>query len=187
MTWILVSFLCCCCKLAQSCLILWPHELQLSRLPCSSPSPRVCSDSCPLTQWCYPTICRSLLFLPSIFPSIRVFSNEWALLIRWPKYWSFRLSISHSSEYSGLISFRMDWLDLFAVQGTFKILLQQHSSKASVLSCSSFVMVQLSHSCMTTWKTTALTIQTFVTKVMSLLFNTLSRFAIGFFKVARVF
>ena len=113
---------------------------------------------------------RLLLLLPSIFPSIRVFSNESALRIRWPKYWSFSFSISLSNEYSGLISFRMDWFDLLAVQGTLKSLLQHHSSKASILWCSAFIIVQLSHPYMTTGKTIALTRQTFVGKVMSLLF-----------------
>ena len=117
-----------------------------------------------------------LLLLPSIFPSIRVFSSESALPIRWPEYWSFSFSISPSNEYSGLISFRMDWLDLLAVQGTLKSLLQHHSSKASVLWHSAFFIVQLSHPYMTTGKTVALTRRTFVSKVMSLLFNTLSRF-----------
>ena len=120
-------------------------------------------------------LCRPLLLLPSIFPSIRVFSNESALHIRWPKYWSFSLSISPSNEYSEPISFRMDWLDLLAVQGTLKSLLQHHSSKASA-----FFRVQLSHPHMTTGKTIALTIRTFVSKVMSLLFNTLSRFVLAF-------
>ena len=118
------------------------------------------------------TLCRPLLLLPSIFPSIRVFSNELVLCIRWPKYWSFSFSISPSNEYSGLISFRMDWLDLFAVQGTLKSLLQHHSSKASVLRRSAFFMVHLSHPSMTTGKTIALTRWTFVGKVMSLIFNT---------------
>ena len=118
-------------------------------------------------------LCHPLL-LPSIFPSIRVFSNESALHIRWPKYWSFCFSTSPSNEYSGLISFRMNWLDLLAVQGTLKSLLQHHSSKASVLRCSAFYIVQLSHPYMTTGKTIALTRQTFVGKVMSLLFNILS-------------
>ena len=116
-----------------------------------------------------------LLLLPSIFPSIRVFSNEPALCIRWPKYWSFSFSISPSNEYLGLISFRMDWLDLLAVQGTLKSLLQHYSSKASILRCSAFFMVQLSQSYMTTGKTVALTRWTFVDKLMSLLFNILSR------------
>ena len=119
-------------------------------------------------------LCRPLLLLPSIFSSIRVFSSESALYIRWPKYWSFSFSISPSNEYSGLISFRMDWLDLLAVQGTLKSLLQHQSSKASILQCSAFFMVQLSHPYLTTGKTIALTIQTFVSKIMSLLFNTLS-------------
>ena len=120
------------------------------------------------------------LLLPSIFPSIRAFSNESALRIRWPKNWSFSFSISLSSQYSGLISFRMDWFDFPAVQGTLKNLLQHYSSKASVLWCSAFFMVQLSHPYMTTGKTIALTRQIFVGKVMSLLLNMLSRFVIAF-------
>ena len=115
--------------------------------------------------------CCPLLLLPSIFPSIRAFSSESVLHIRWPKYWSFSFSISPSTEYSGLISFRMDWLDLLAVQGTLKSLLQHHSSKASILQRSVFFMVQLSHPYMTTGKTIALTRRTFASKVMSLLFN----------------
>ena len=122
--------------------------------------------------------CCPLLLLPSVFPSIRVFSNESALCIRWPKYWSFSFSISPSNEYSGLISFRMDWLDL-AVQGTLKSLLQHHSSKASIQR-SVFFMVQLSHPYMSMGKTIALTRRTFVGKVMSLLFNMLSRFVTAF-------
>ena len=125
-------------------------------------------------------LCHPLFLLPSIFPSIRVFSSESALHIRWPKYQSFSFSISPSNEYSGLISFRMDWLDLLAVQGIVKSLLQHISSKASALWCSAFLMVQLSHPYVTTGKTIALTIGTFVGKVMSLLFNTLSRFVIAF-------
>ena len=120
------------------------------------------------------------LLLPSVFPSIRVFSNESALHIRWPKYWSFIFNISSSNEHSGLISFRMDWLDLLAVQGTLKSLLQHHSSKASILWCSAFFIVQLSHPYMTIGKTIALTRQTFVGKVMSLLYNMLSRLVITF-------
>ena len=123
-------------------------------------------------------LCRPLL-LPSIFPSIRVFSNESALHIMWSKYWSFSFSFSLSNEYSGLISFRMDWLDLLAVQGTLNSL-QHHSSKASILRCSAFFIVQLSHPYMTTGKIIALTTQTFVGKVMSLLFNMLSRLVIAF-------
>ena len=124
-------------------------------------------------------LCHPLL-LPSMFPSIRVFTNESALHIRWPKYWSFTFSISLSNEHSRLISFRMDWLDLLAVQETLKSLLQHHSSKASILWCSAFFRVQLSHPYMTTGKTIALTRWTFVGKVMSLLFNMLSRFVIAF-------
>ena len=126
------------------------------------------------------TLCHPLLLPPSIFPSIRVFSNESVLHIRWPKYWSFSFSISPSNEYSGLISFRMDWLDLFAVQDTLKSLLQHHSSKASILQLSAFFMVQLAHPYMTTGKKIALTRQTFVGKIMSLLFNRLSRLFIAF-------
>ena len=121
-----------------------------------------------------------LLLLPSVFPSIRVFSNESAIHIRWPKYWSFTFSISPSNEYSGLISFRIGWLDLLAVQGNLKSLLQHHSSKASILQCSAFSTVQLSHAHMTNGKAIALTRWTFVSKVMSLLFNTLSSFVIAF-------
>ena len=124
-------------------------------------------------------LCCPLLLLPSIPPNIRVFSNESTLHIRWPKYWSFSFSISPSNEYSGLISFRMDWLDLLAVQGTLESLLQHHSSKASLLWCSAFFTVQLSHPYMTTGKTIALTRWTFVGKVMSLLFNMLSRLVIS--------
>ena len=125
-------------------------------------------------------LCHPLLLLPSIFLSIRVFSNESALHLRWPKYWSFSFSISPSNEHPRLISFRMDWLDLLAVQGTLKSLLQHYSLKASVLQCSAFFIVQLSHPYMTTGKTTVLTRQTFVGKVMSLLFNMLSRLVTTF-------
>ena len=128
----------------------------------------------------YLILCHPLLFLPSIFPSIRVFSNESALHIRWPKYWHFSFNISPSNEHPKLISFRMDWLDLLAVQGALKSLLQHHSSTASILQCSAFFTVQLSHPYMTTGKTIALTRWTFVDKVMSLLFNMLSRLVITF-------
>ena len=124
-------------------------------------------------------LCHPLL-LPSIFPSIRVFSSESVLRIRWPKYWSFSFSISPSNEYSGLISFRMDWLDLLAVQGTLNSFLQHHNSKASILQYSAFSVVQLSHPYMTTGNTIALTIWTFISKETSLLFNMLSRFVIAF-------
>ena len=126
-------------------------------------------------------LCRPLLLLPSIFPSIRVFSNESALRIRWPKYWSFSFNISPSNEHPGLISFRMDWLDLLEVQGTLKSLLQHHSSKASILQCSAFFIVHRSNPYMTTGKTIALTRWTFVGKVMCLLFNMLYRLVITFF------
>ena len=133
---------------------LQSHGLQHARLPCPPPSPRACSNSC-LIKSVMPSnhliLCHTLLLLPSIFPSIRVFSNESALHIRWPKYWSFSFSISPSNEYSGLISFRIDWLDLLAVQGTLKSFLQHHSSKASILLHSAFFIVQLSHPYMTSW------------------------------------
>ena len=132
-------------------------------------------------------LCHPFLLLPSIFPSIRVFSNESALCIRWPKYWSFCFSICPSSEHPGLISFRMDWLDLLAVQGTLKSLLQHHSSKASILWRSAFFTVQLSHPYMNTGKTIALTRWTFVDKVMSLLFNMLSRLSKLSFQGVSVF
>ena len=125
-------------------------------------------------------LCRPLLLLPSVFPRIRVFSNESALRIRWPKYWSFSFNVSPPNEHPGLISFKMDWLDLLAVQGTLKSLYQHHSSKASILLCSAFFIVQLSHPYMTTGKTIALTRWTFVGKVTSLLFNMLSRLVIAF-------
>ena len=130
-------------------------------------------------------LCRPLLLLPSIFPSIRVFSKESALRIRWPQYWGFSCSISLSNEHSRLLPFRMDWLDLLAVQGTLKSLLQHHSSKASILQRSAFFTVQLSHPYMTTGKTIALTRRTFVGKVMSLLFNMLSRLVITFLPMSK--
>ena len=122
---------------------LWRHGLQHTRLPCPSPSPEVCPSSCPLHWWCHPAISSSdvLFLLPSVFPSIRDFSNELALLIRWPKYWSFSFSISRSSEYSGSLSLKIDWFDLLAVQGTFRSLLQRRSSKALILWCSTFFTV----------------------------------------------
>ena len=149
---------------------LWPHDLQHSRPPCLSPSLGVCPSSRPLSWWCYPILYCPLLLLPSIFPSIKVFANESALCIWWSKYWNFRFSISPSNEYLRLISFRIDWFDLLAVQGTLQSLLQHHSLKASILWHSVFFMVQLSYPCMTTGKTIALTIWTFVNKMMSLLF-----------------
>ena len=149
---------------------LQPHESQHSRPSCPSPNPGDYSDTCPLSQWCHPAISSSVIpfsSCPPIPPSSRVFSNESTLLMRWPKYWNFSFSISPSSEHPGLISFRMDWLDLLAVQGTLKSLLQHHSSKASILWCSAFFTVQLSHPYMTTGKTITLTRQTFVGKVIS--------------------
>ena len=141
--------------------------MQHARLPCPSLSPGVCSDSIEsVMPSIYPILCRPLLLLPSIFPSIRVFSSKSALRIRWPKYWNFSFSINPYSEYSRLISFRIDWFDILAVQGTLKSFLQHHNLKASVLQCSVFFMVQLSHPYMTTGKTIALTIWTFVGKVM---------------------
>ena len=141
---------------------LQPHGLQHARLPCPSPTPQACPNSCLLSVRPSNSLIfyRPLLLLPSILPSIRVFSNESVLRIRWPKYWSFSFSISPSNEYSGLIFFRTDWLDLLVVQGTPKSLLQNNSSKASVLQHSSFFMVQFSHLYMTTGKTIALTRQT---------------------------
>ena len=157
--------------------------MQHTRFPCPSPLPRAYSKLLSIESVMpsnHLTLCCPLLLLPSIFPIIRVFSNESGLRIRWPKYRSFSFSISHSNEYSGLISFRIDEFDL-AVQGTLKSLLQHHSSKASVLQHSAFFIVQLSHPYMATGKTIALTRRTFVGRVMSLLFNMLSRFAIAFF------
>ena len=154
---------------------LQPHGLQHTMLPCPSPTPGACWNSCPLSQWCHPTnhliLCHPLL-PPSFFPDTRVFSNESVLRIRWPKYrsFSFSFSISPSNEYSGLIFFRMDWLDLLAVQGTLKSLLQHHSWKASILWPSALFMMQLSHPYMTTGKAIALNKQTFISEVMSLLF-----------------
>ena len=155
---------------------LRPHEPQHASPPCPSQTPGVYSNSCPSSHL---ILCCPLLLLPPTPPSIRVFSNESTLRIRWPKYWSFSFSISPSNEHPGLI-FRMDWLDLLAVQGTLENLLQHHISKASIFQCSAFFTVQLSHPHMTTGKTIALTRRTFADKVMSLLFNMLSRLVITF-------
>ena len=161
--------------------------MQQTRLPCPSPIPGACSNPCPLSQWCHPTIsilCCPLPLLPSIFPSISLF--QWlSSSYQEAKCWSFSFSISPSSEYSGLISFRMDCLDLLAVQGTLKSLLQHHSSKASILWSSAFFMVQLSHPYVTTGNTIALTRWTFVGKVMSLFFNMLSRLVLTFLPRSR--
>ena len=147
---------------------LRPHEPQHTRPPCPSLTPGVYPNSHPLSRWCHPTISSSVdpfSFCPQSFPAIRVLSNESALHIRWPKYWSFSFSISPSNACQGLISFRMDWLDLLEVQGTLKNLVQHHSSKASILQCSAFFTVQLLHPYMTTGKNTSFTRWTFVGKV----------------------
>ena len=162
---------------------LWPHGLQHARPPCPSPTPGVYSNSMSIESVMpsnHLILCRPLLLLPQIPPSIRVFPNESTLHMRWPKYWSFSFSIIPSKEIPGLISFRTDWLDVLAVQGTLKSLLQHHSSKASILRHSAFFTAQLSHPYMTTGKTIALTRQTFVGKVISLLLNILSRLVITF-------
>ena len=154
--------------------------MQWTRIPCPSLSPGVCANPCPLSWWCHSTIssCHLLLLLLSILPSIRVFSNELALRIRWPKYWSFK--VSPSSEYLELISFKIDYIELLAVQGTLRSLLQHHSSKTSILWHSNFFIVQLSHPYMTTRKIIALTRWTFGGKVMCLFFNMLPGFVIAF-------
>jgi len=172
-----------CCSVAQSCPTL------CNPMDCSTPGFPVLHHLLELAQTHVHQVSDTIqpsrplsspLLLPLIFPSIRVFSSELALCIRWPKYWNFSFSINPSNDYLGLISFRIDWLDLLAVQGTLKSLLQHHSSKASILQPSAFFVVQISHPYMTTGKTVALTTWTFVGKVMSLLFNMLSRFVIAF-------
>ena len=161
-----LSYICCCCLVVPDSMQL--HGLQHTRLPCPSISPGVCAKSCPLSQLCYPTIssCRPLLFLLSIFLSIRVFSKESALRVRWPKYWSF--SISLSNEHPGLISFRIDSLQS---KGLLKSFLRHHNSKASILQHSAFFMVQLSCLYMTTRKTISLTIQTFILYIIHISYN----------------
>ena len=162
---------------------LWPHGLQHARLPCPSPAPRSCSNSCPLSQWYRPTISSSVVPFSSClqcFPASVSFRVSQFFSSGGQSIGSFSFSISPSSEYSGLISFRIDWCDLLAVQGTLKSLLQYHSSKASIVQCSAFFMVQFSHPYMTTGKIIALSIQIFVGKVMSLLFNMLSMLVIAF-------
>ena len=160
---------------------LWPHESQHARPPCPSPTPRVYSKSCPSSQWCHPAISSSVIpfsSCPQSLPELRSFPMS--QLFKWAKYWSFSFSISPSNEHPGLISSRMDWLDLLSVQGTLKSLFQHHGSKASILLHSAFFTVQLSHPYMTTGKTIALTRWTFVGKLMSLLFNMLYRLVITF-------
>ena len=161
---------------------LQPHELQHARPPCPSPTPGVHPNSCLSSRWCHPAISSSVVpfsSCPQSLPASESFPAS-QLCMRWPKYWSFSFSISPSNEHPGLMSFRMDWLDLLAVQGTLKSLLQHHSSKASILQCLAFFTVQLSHPYMTTGKTIALTRQIFVGKIMSLLLNMLSRLVITF-------
>ena len=165
--------------------IPWTAACQASLSITNSQSPPKTMSIESLMPFKHLILCCPLLLLPSIFPSIRVFSNESALHIRWPKYWSFSFSISPSNEHPGLISFRMDWLDLLAVQGTLKSLLQHHSSKASILRCLAFFIVRLSHPYMTTGKTIGLTRWTYVGKVMSLIFNMLSRLATTFLPRSR--
>ena len=157
---------CCCCSVMSNSLQL--HGLHNARLPVLLPSPKAYPNSCPLSQWCHPTISMfvTLFFCHQSFPSISIFSSDLELHIRWPRLWSFNVSISPSSEYSGSISFRMDWFHLLAVQGTLKSLLQHHSSKTSILQHSAFFMVKLSHPYMTTGKTIALSMWTFVGKVI---------------------
>ena len=166
---------------------LWPHESEHARPPCPSWTPGVHSNSRPSSQWCHPAISSSVIPFSSCPQSLPawVFSNESTLHMRWPKYWNFSFSISPSKEHLGLLSFRMDWLDLHAVQGTLKSLLQHHTSKASILQCSAFFTVQLSLPYMTTGKTIALTRRTLVGKVMSLLFNMLSRLVITFLPMSK--
>ena len=167
---------------------LRPHGLQYFRPPCPSPTPRVYSNLCPLSRWCYPSISSSVVPFSSHLQSFPASGSfQMSQFMRWPKYWNFSFSISPSNEYSGLISFRMAWLDLLAVQGTLKSLLQHHSSKASILWCSALSIVQLSHPYMTTGKTIALTRRNFVGKVMSQLFNMLSSLVITFLLRVSIF
>ena len=169
---------CCCCSVSKVMSdYLWPHKLQHARLPCPLLSPGVCSSSCPLSQWCYLTISSSVALFsscPQFFPASGSFPVSHLFISGGQNIGASASASVPSNEYSGLISFRIDWWDLFAVQGTLKSLLQHHNLKASILWHSVFFMVQLSHSYVTTGKIIALTIQTFTGKVMSLLFNTLS-------------
>ena len=173
-------------SVAQSCLTLWPQRLQHARPPCSSPTPRVYSNSCPLSQWCHPTISSSVICFSHLqsFPASGSFQMSQFFALGDQSIGVFSFSISPSNEYSGLISFRMDWLDVLAVQGTLN--LQHHSSKASIR-LSAFFIVQLSHPYLITGKTITLTRRTFVGKVMSLLFNMLSRLVISFLPGASIF
>ena len=186
------NFWFCCCSIAKSCLTFC--NPMMATTACQASLSFTISQSLlklmsieSVKPSNHLILCRPLLLLPSIFPSIRVFSNESARHIRWPKYWSFSFNISPTNEHPGLISFTMDWFYLLAVQGTLKSLLQHHSSKASIIWCSAFFIVQLSHPYVTTGKTISLTRQTFVGKVMSWLFNMLSRLVIAFLQEASVF
>ena len=183
-SWSITSYCCCwyCCSVAKWCLTLCnPMDCSTSGFPVLHYLPEFAQI---YAHWVddaiYLILCHPLLLLPSIFPSIRFFSSESPLCSRWPKYWNFSFSISPSNEYSGLISYRIYWFDLLAVQGTLRSLLQYHSSKSSILHHSAFQMIQLSRLYMINGKTVALTIWTFVGKVISLIFNTLSRFIIAF-------
>ena len=170
-------------SVAQSSMTLWPHEPQHAKLPCPSPTARVHTNSCPLSRWSHPTISSSVIpfsSCPPSFPASGSFQMSQLFASGGQNIGSFSFNISPTNEHRGLISFRMDWLDLLAVQETLKSLLQHHSSKASIVGCSAFFIVQLSHPYMTTGKTIALTRWTFVGKVMSLLFNKLSRLVITF-------
>ena len=162
---------------------LQPHGLQQARFSCPSPTPRACSNSCPSSQWCYPNISSSVIpfySCPQSFPASGSFPMSQLFTSGGQTHGNFSFNISPSNEYSGLISFRKDWLDLLAIQGTLKSLLQHHSSKSSVLQCSAFLVIHLSHPYMTTRRTIALTIWTLVSRVMSLLLNILSRFVVVF-------
>ena len=193
-TWALNWLLCCLFFRHSVVSDSWRlHGLQHARLPCPSRCPRVCSNSCPLNRWFYPTILPSVTLFsscPQCFQVSGAFPMESTFCIRWPKYWRFSFSISPSSENSGLISSRIGWFDLLAIQETLKSLLQNHSLKASIIliiQCSAFFMVQLSHPYMTTGKTIALTRRIFAGKVMSLLFNTLSSLVIAFLPRNKIF
>ena len=164
---------------------LWLHGLKHARLLCPWPSPRTCSNSCSLSWWFHPTISSSVIPFSSIFPNFRFFSNELALCFKWPKYLSFSFSTSPCSEYSGLITSRIDWFDTLGVQRTLKSLIQHHSLRASIIQHLTLFMVQLSYLYMTIGKTIALNIWTSVSKVMSLLFNTLFSFVIAFIPRSR--
>ena len=179
-----VTFKLCFCSVTESYLTIWLHGLQHARVPCSSPYLGLGSNAFPLSQWCCLTISSSIVsffLLPSIFPSIMVFSSESAVHIRWPKYWSFSFSISPSNEYSGLISFRIDWFELLAVQGNLESLLQHYNSKESIIWHAVFFMCQLSNLYIIIGETIASTTEAFVRKRMSSPLNMISMFVVAFF------